>query len=70
MAKVVTCSMCEERPADVIGKWPGPVCSPCDRWLDGLGADLAEMEADDPELAEAGRKVEESARNLHRRLTN
>lgn len=47
------CSMCEEW-ADVN---PGGVCDQCETFLDDLDAELEQIEAADPNLAELGRKV-------------
>lgn len=54
--------MCDEAPA--VTTWGAPVCQPCADTLNGLHGELQAMEAADPELAEAGRKVEEAAKAL------
>jgi hypothetical protein len=56
------CTMCEQAPATTT--WFAPVCQPCADMLGSLDADLKEMEAADPALAEMGRRVEESARRV------
>ncbi len=52
------CSMCERAPATTT--WGLPVCQPCADALDQTQADLKQMEAEDPHLAELGRRVEDS----------
>ena len=52
------CTMCEQAPATT--RWGFPVCQHCFDGLVETQADLEAMEADDPALAEAGRRVEES----------
>lgn len=56
------CTMCEEQPATTT--WGFPVCQDCADMLTALNGELKEMEAADPELAEAGRRVEESFARL------
>lgn len=55
-----TCTMCDERPATTT--YGAPVCQPCHAGLVGLDVDLKRMEADDPHLAELGRRVDDAAR--------
>lgn len=52
------CTMCENDLATTT--WGFPVCQTCHDGLVGTQAMLEEMEAEDPALAEAGRRVEES----------
>lgn len=54
----IVCTMCEEAPATTTRGFP--VCQPCADWLTVLNADLTQMEAEDPALAEAGRRVDEA----------
>jgi hypothetical protein len=54
------CSMCEQAPATTT--WGFTVCQPCADWLSTLDGDVKAMEAADPELAEAGRQVEDAFR--------
>lgn len=53
------CTMCEMEPATT--RWGLPVCQSCHDGLNETQAWLAEEEANDPVLADLGRKVEESA---------
>ena len=53
------CTLCESAPATTT--WGFPVCQPCADALSETQAELKQMEADDPHLAELGRRVEESA---------
>lgn len=58
----MTCTMCEQAHATTT--WGFPVCQPCADWLLSTDAELKQMEADDPDLAEAGREVEEAFRRF------
>lgn len=58
------CTMCEQKSAVVMDKWPGPVCKSCDRMLDKLGVELAELEATDPEVKRAAEEVDAALREL------
>lgn len=58
----------EVRPATVFGKWPEPVCAEHDASLDSLGTDLAEMEAQDPELARPGQEVRDAVQRMSDRV--
>lgn len=53
-----TCTMCEEEPATTT--WIFPVCQSCYQALADTQEMLEKTEAEDPALAEQGRRVEES----------
>lgn len=55
------CNMCAQRPATTV--WGLPVCQPCADSLDDTQVMLETMEAEDPALAELGRRVEASCRS-------
>jgi hypothetical protein len=55
---VTICTMCEMVPATTT--WGFPVCESCAESLTLLNRELKLMETEDPELAEKGRRAEES----------
>lgn len=63
---VERCTMCEEAPATT--NWGLPVCQECADMLTRLDGNLKEMEADDPELAELGRRAEAECEKWSRKL--
>lgn len=58
----IVCTMCDEAPATTTWGWP--VCQPCADWLRVLHAELQEMEANDPALAESRRRVDDAIRRF------
>ena len=57
-----TCTMCEQAPATRV--YFAPVCDACHDGLEATNESLVQAEANNPELAELGRKVDESLRRV------
>jgi hypothetical protein len=52
------CSLCNKPEVTKQDKYP-PVCQDCFVWLESLNEDLANMEKDDPRLAELAQRIHE-----------